>query len=102
VSYRDARLRQFFHGYFHQDWDGKGAERWEDVIAQYVAEAPRRDVLVTRDDLRSWLADTAAASGPAPGLPASFRCDYDPRPDGLEEREWVGKMADLIEELTRG
>ncbi len=102
MSYRDARLRQFFHGYFHSDWDGNGAAGWRDVVAQYVAAVAKRDALVTRDDLRSWLVDTAAQGGGGPGLPAAFRCDYDPGPDGLGEREWVGAIADLIEELTRG
>ncbi len=98
MSYRDKRLRQFFGGYFHQDWDTEGAETWQDVAAQYVERAQRRDVRLTCEDLRGWLEETKAAKPP---LPASFGCDYDPRPDGLDERAWVAALADYLEELTR-
>jgi hypothetical protein len=91
---RDARLRQFFSGYFNQDWDIGGAKSWTDVVALYVKENARAQVMQAQDDLRSWLEETT--SNPIAGLPSSFGCDYDPRPDGLAEREWVRLVADSL------
>jgi hypothetical protein len=102
MSYRDARLRQFFHGHFHEDWDSQGAETWQDVVAQYVAAAERRTVLLLRDDLRAWLRATEFGPDRADALPASFGCDYPPGPDGLDERQWVAAIADLLDQLAGG
>jgi hypothetical protein len=93
MSERDARLTQFFAGYFNQDWDINGAKSWMDVVAQYVKENSRATVLSVRDDLRSWLGETTSGQG----IPAAFGCDYDPRPDGTDEREWVRLLADFME-----
>jgi CdiI immunity protein len=99
MNHRDARLRQFFGGYFNQDWDTDGVKSWTDVVAQYVKENTRAQVMQVHDDLRSWLRETA--STPAAGLRAEFWCEYDPRPDGLAEREWVRLVADsLAKQLT--
>jgi hypothetical protein len=102
MSYRDARLRQFFQGQFHEDWDIQGAETWQDVVTQYVATAERRIVLLLRDDLRAWLLATESGPDRADTLPASFGCDYDPRPDGLDERQWVGAIADMLDQIAKG
>ena len=91
---RDARLRQFFAGYFNQDWDIGGAKSWTDIVAQYVKNNPRAQVTQVQDDLRSWLDETASSLTAV--LPADFGCDYDPQSDGLAEREWVRLIADSL------
>lgn len=91
---RDARLRQFFGGYFNQDWDIGGAMSWTDVVAQYVKENTGAQVRQVQEDLHSWLEETACS--PVAGLPAEFACDYDPRPDGVAERDWVRLVADSL------
>jgi CdiI immunity protein len=98
MNERDERLRQFFGGYFNQDWDVEGAQSWQDVVRQFVKENPSSAVLAVRDALRSWLLETATAAAPSQGLPAAFACDYDPRPDGFSDREWVEQVAVFIEE----
>ncbi len=95
MSDRNARLTRFFGGYFHQDWDVDGARSWTDVVAEYVRKSPRAQVLALRDDLLSWLEETA--SRPQQGLPTSFGCDYDPSPDGIDEGEWVRQLADFMQ-----
>jgi hypothetical protein len=96
MNERDTRLRQFFAGYFNQDWDANGATSWIDVVCQYVKENPRTQVVTIRDDLLSWLDDPTAG----PNLPAAFGCDYDPQSDGLDEREWVRQLVDAMERLA--
>jgi hypothetical protein len=96
MNTRDARLQQFFGGYFNQDWDMTGAKSWGEVVAQYIKENPSPQVLQLQRDLRSWLDETA--STPGASLPAAFCCDYDPRPEGLTERDWVRLLADSLGE----
>jgi len=98
MNERAERLRHFFGGYFHQDWDIEGAEAWQDVVRQFVTENPSSAVLAVRDALRAWLMETATAAVPSQGLPAAFACDYDPRLDGLTDRKWVEQVAALLEE----
>lgn len=90
---RDGRLRQFFAGYFNQDWDIGGATSWTDVVSQYVRESRRAQVVTIRDDLSSWLDD----SSPTSGLSAEFGCDYDPRPEGMDDRAWVRALVEFID-----
>lgn len=96
MSTRNDRLGQFFGGYFHQDWDIEGATSWRDVIAQYAREVPGPQVQRVCEDLRDWLSETASEGNE--NLPPSFACDYNPRPDGLTERQWVEQ---IVEEFGR-
>jgi hypothetical protein len=95
---RDARLRQFFGGYFNQDWDIGDLKSWKDVVIQYIRENPRAQVLAVRGDLHSWLEDTASGRNTEEALPPEFGCDYDPTPDNLNDREWVRKIVEFISE----
>ena len=91
MNNRDAHLQQFFGGYFNQDWDIGGATSWSEVVDGYLRENSASHAAITRDSLRAWLTDGDGC------LPASFGCDYDPRPDGMDERTWVRAIADYIE-----
>jgi hypothetical protein len=100
---RDARLHQFFGGYFNQDWDIAGAQSWMDVMNRYLKEHPRSQIVRLRGDLDSWLRETASGPNPERGLPAEFGCDYDPRVDRSSDREWVQLLVDFIDDqLSRG
>jgi hypothetical protein len=94
MTARDERLRQFFSGYFNQDWDMDGVESWRTVIADFVRSNPRAQVLGLIEDLRSWTKD--AAIDKLDNLPPAFGCDYDPRPDGQTERGWVEQLTDAM------
>jgi len=95
MSTRDERLRQFFGGYFNQDWDIEGATSWHDVIVEFVRHVPKTHALLLIEDLRSWVAE-ATAKGTS-NLPAAFNCEYDPRPDFGTERQWAGEVAEAME-----
>ncbi len=99
MNERDERLRNFFGGEFNQDWDViSGETSWQGVITKFVKENPRAHVLIVLRDLRAWLQETSS-EGPKGNLSPEFGCDYDPRVDGLGEREWATQIADLIEKL---
>jgi len=97
MSTRDERLEQFFGGNFHQDWDVEGATSWRDVIKQYAVNVPRRQVVAIRDDLRDWFNETASDNNE--NLPPSFGCDYNPRTEGLTERQWVNQIVAEFDRL---
>lgn len=96
LCHERSRLKAatFLLSLLYQDWDADGARSWIDVVARYVKDAPRVQAASLEADLRTWLNDTASDTNP--GLPVEFGCDYDPRPDGSDEREWVRKIADFI------
>lgn len=94
MSERNERLFRFFAGYFNQDWDCNGAISWPGVMDEYLSQNRREDALQTRDDLRSWLAESVTEER----VPAAFGSEYDPSPDGMTDRAWVGALADYIEE----
>ena len=99
MTARDERLRQFFSGYFNQDWDIGGAGSWRTVIADFVRTNPRAHVLALIDDLRSWT--DYAVVNELDTLPAAFGCDYDPRPDGQTERVWVQQLTEaMVKQLS--
>jgi hypothetical protein len=89
-----ARLRQFFSGYFNQDWDIDGAKNWLDVMEAYLSQHSKSEVTVTRNDLRTWLREP----NPKERALSALGCDYDPHPDGMDERSWVAALADYIDE----
>jgi hypothetical protein len=95
MSTRDERLGQFFGGYFNQDWDAGGASSWQEVLVDYVEHASKDHVSILLQDLRSWAAEAATMG--VDNLPTSFYCEYDPRPDGQTDRQWVEEMANAIE-----
>jgi hypothetical protein len=89
---RDTRLAQFFSGYFHQDWDLAAANGWKDVIAQFIRDTPRGTAAVIHNDLLAWLNENPRGTN----LPVSFGCEYDPRPDGLDDWHWVKQIAQYL------
>ena len=99
MNARNERLEQFFGGYFHQDWDIEGATSWRDVIKHYAVNVPRPDVVTIRNDLEEWLNETA--SDKSQNLPPSFGCDYNPRSDGLTERQWVSQIVAEFDRLLQ-
>jgi hypothetical protein len=99
MSTRNERLEQFFGGYFHQDWDIEGAASWRDVIKQYAMTVPRPQVLAIRNDLMDWLNETANHNNE--NLPPAFGCDYDPRSEGLTERQWVSQIVAEFDRLLQ-
>jgi hypothetical protein len=93
---RDSLLRQFFGGYFHQDWDISGPT-WVHVVDQFVRDH-RTDVITeTRDALQSWL----DVSKSTENLSSDYACEYNPRNDGVNDRTWVQLIVDRLNELLR-
>jgi hypothetical protein len=67
------------------------------VVKQCFVEVPRPEVLGIRDDLESWLIESADES--SPNLPPVFGCDYESSLDGLTDRQWVQEMVAEFEHL---
>jgi hypothetical protein len=97
---RDVLLENFFGGYFDEDWDVRGAATWRDVVVEYRREHGAGKARLVRDALAMWLEETRAE--PGANLPPKFGCDYDPRPDGLTERQWVEQIVEELSLISRG
>jgi hypothetical protein len=97
MSDRDGRLHQFFAGYFNQDWDVSGAMNWSEVLDEYISQNDTDDILSVRNDLLGWL----SASEPGTRLPAELGCEYDPGPDGLDDRSWVEALVGYLDTKVR-
>ena len=88
-------LREFFGGYFNQDWAEDGAASWDDVVRRFMNENLDAHILAVRDALREFVRSNDDRTV-AMALPGELGCDYNPRPDGLGAREWMGAIAELI------
>jgi nitric oxide reductase large subunit len=94
---RDKSLKNFFAAYFNQDWTMDGAKSWQDVIEQFVKENGAADSRLLRQDLASWIGETAVAQ--QKNLPAEFGCDFDSASVGLTERQWVEQIVAEFDRL---
>jgi CdiI immunity protein len=96
MSNRKHTLRDFFGGYFHQDWDIDGVESWVGVVDQFVQENSIARVREVREALREWV-DSSNEEEISRQLMNELGCDYDWQPDGLGARDWV---LGIINRLT--
>jgi hypothetical protein len=89
------RLRQFFGGYFNQDWDLNGPT-WQDVVLVFVKDNSRESALNVLNAIRSWLQSAASNAEIARELQDSFWCEYSAQSDGITDRQWVEQVAEFI------
>jgi CdiI immunity protein len=85
-------IRQFFGGYFHDDWNLE-ADDWQGAVDDYIGGESAAQLLSLAqevDDLRSSHSEDSLAI-------LMYRralCSYNPRP--LTYYEWMGKIADRL------
>lgn len=91
-----TELRQFFSGYFHEDWQLDSSEP-DEVIAQFLMSGPSQDEI---DRIVAQIAcyldaatDNAAIER---GLLVELGCYYLPDADGVSARDWLGHVAALL------
>jgi CdiI immunity protein len=84
-------LEQFFGCYFHQDWKIE-AEDDRGLVRLFLGTEPEGWVTGTRRELDEFLAEPLAEGELRAILLRSFGCYYDPAPDGLSMREWLGRI----------
>jgi len=74
----------------------EGAKSWHGVVEQFVKDNGAADSRLLREDLASWLDETAVTQ--QRNLPPDFGCDFDSASVGLTERRWV---EEILAELDR-
>jgi hypothetical protein len=89
---RRERLRQFFSGYFHEDWDTE-ANSWVGVVGTYAAESSPSHVAQLAEDV-AWLASCNETAQHL--LSEDLGCYYDPEADGLTVGDWLELVADEL------
>jgi hypothetical protein len=85
-------IRQFFGGYFHQDWKLE-AENWQGAVDEYSAEESSIHLLNVAqeiDDLRNGHDEEALGVL----IRGQAHCAHNPRP--LTYHEWLGQITDRL------
>jgi hypothetical protein len=92
---RREPLRQFFGGYFHQDWDLAG-DTWSAVLQDYFRHQPSVDELRrVSEGLRELLQEFRTDAELNSFLGRELACEY--LPDPTPARDWVENLALAIE-----
>lgn len=85
-------VRQFFGGYFHQDWDLE-AEDWQGAVDQYSHGTSPMKLLALAQEI-----DTLRKAYDEAELGTVMHhrawCSYNPRP--LTFYDWMGQVADRL------
>jgi CdiI immunity protein len=84
-------LRQFFGGYFHQDWNLEGDD-WEEIVAAFVSTADRGTLLKTCDEIEHLIQETMGEDELSKVLFDLGSCC---RPDG-SNRDWIRAIQERI------
>jgi hypothetical protein len=88
-------LRQFFGGYFHQDWDLAGSTS-SDAVRAFLRETPQEDRLKNlADSLRGLLDSYSSDVSLQTYLAGELWCEY--VPEGGRTRAWIRDLANEID-----
>ena len=93
-----SKLRNFFGGYFHQDWDLE-ADDPDDVILYHIRES--RDTPEELRALGQMILDYMEGMDDAELESRLYRelsCEYYPVSDGTSARVWLHKVASMLME----
>jgi hypothetical protein len=85
-------VRQFFGGYFHQDWDLE-AEDWQEAVDEFSrGNKPAKLLAIAQeiDTLRNAYDEDELGTV----MHRQAWCSYNPRP--LTFRAWMGQVADRL------
>jgi hypothetical protein len=100
ISKREIEeLRQFFGGYFHQDWDLAGSTP-SDVMAAFLQNASSESLRNLADALRRLLEDFSTEAALQTYLVDELWCEYVPADGGTTR--WIKSLSTEIDaELQR-
>jgi hypothetical protein len=89
-------LRQFFAGYFHQDWPLE-ADTPDQVISNYARQRSDRSALIElRDAIIAFIADHPDDDDLADALFRELGCYYSPEALGESTKQWLLHVADEL------
>lgn len=90
------KLRQFFGGYFHQDWIGDAPEP-DQIVERFLGDEPDQQ---KRAQLASLIEEYAATTKDDESLERALFtelwCYYTPSADGLRAGDWMRHVAGLL------
>ena len=89
-------LREFFAGYFHEDWRVE-ANTPDQVISNYAAQlSDRSRVAELRDAIIAFIADHPDEDDLANALLGEFDCYYSPKALGRSTKQWLLHVAEKL------
>jgi hypothetical protein len=103
ITTRHELLRQFFAGFFHQDWRVE-ADTPEQVVTHYATQMNDRAALPELSDaILAFVDDHPDEDKLADALLRDLGCYYAPRSTGQSTKAWLLHIAERVraEEQTR-
>jgi len=88
-------LKNFFGGYFHQDWLFE-AENPNAVIAEYLRTATPEDARLLGQAIREYSSEFASDKELEEDLFNSLGCYYCPSLVGISAKEWLEGVAKAV------
>jgi CdiI immunity protein len=91
------RLRQFFGGYFHQDWDIDGGD-WRGVLGVYCRQNGNEALGRLSADLERLLALVVDDHAITEYLATELWCNYVPQGGPDAARQWLREVVAAVQE----
>ena len=85
-------LRNFFGGYFHEDWRHE-EDSPEKVIAAYKARAPAKELKHLQESIVAYVQAHPDDAELDRCLFSDLGCYYTPRADNMSARDWLLTVA---------
>jgi hypothetical protein len=88
-------LKNFFGGYFHQDWF-YDAESTDAVVIEYVKDSKDEEVRALAEAIRNYSADFRSDAEIENKVYSEMGCYYVPSGDGLSAKMWLEGIASRL------
>ncbi|HEX2077900.1 MAG TPA: contact-dependent growth inhibition system immunity protein [Longimicrobium sp.] len=101
IEERYPSLWRLISSCFHQDWDLE-ASTWEPLVQRFIATAGAETVTGAARELGQVLQSVADNDELHELVYDELGCAYDPRPNGLEVRDWLEQIRLRLHAASMG
>lgn len=95
MTYQYENLRQFFGGYFHEDWNVE-SNTDADVVALFVHDSSKETLDVVISELDELIRQCTRGKENAETILPELWCYYYYQADGLNGLEWLQSIRSLL------
>ena len=98
---QQSLLRNFFSGYFHEDWP-REAESPAAAVAGYLRTATPSDARLLSQAIRTYSKEFASDRALEQELFTDLGCYYRPSEQGISAKAWLEDVADQLLQESQG
>jgi len=92
-------IRDLFGCYFHQDWN-LYEESWRVILAEALLDSSENGLRELGSEINKLLLDNSDEELEEMRFPV-FGCNYLPFDDGMNTRQWLAEVVEIIEQTLR-